>query len=71
MALPGLHKASAPRYTTLLRESVARYVMAFHSDPDFAAFQAKTEFWSAFRRYRIHLQAAAELLIEREGSTTH
>ncbi len=60
-----------PSYAALLRESAARYVMAFQRDEGFQRYQAKTEFWAALRRYRLRCQAEAELIIEREASTTH
>ena len=60
-----------PPYAHILRESAARYVMAFQRDEAFQRYQARTEFWAALRRYRIKCQVEAELMIEREGSTTH
>lgn len=50
-------------YALVLRESVGRFALSQQSDPGFQRYLAKNEFWTAFRRYRLKVQAEARLAI--------
>lgn len=71
MKVSTIHGGKPPTYAALLRESASRATMAFQRDEAFARYQARTEFWAAFKKYRAKVTAQAALMIEKEGSVVH
>lgn len=53
----------------ILQTAASGATLSFAAFEDMQRHQQRREFWTAFRRYRLRVEAGARLMLEREGKT--